>query len=45
MWSVSRVECYEKCPYQYRLRYLDGVGVLDDYEADNPLTCGTALHE
>ena len=45
MWSVSRVECFDKCPYRYKLRYLDGQDVLDDYEADNPLTCGTALHE
>lgn len=45
MWSVSRVESFVKCPYQYKLRYIDKLDTLDDYLADNPLKAGTALHE
>lgn len=42
--SHSRVECFKKCRYQYKLRYLDKVKTLPDYEADNALIIGTALH-
>lgn len=44
-WSVSKVECFEKCQWQFKLRYVDYLKTLADYEADNPLVCGTALHE
>lgn len=44
-WSVSKVDTFTKCPYQYKLRYLDRFDTLDDYNADDPLKCGTALHE
>lgn len=43
-FSHSRVECFKNCPYQFKLRYIDGIETLDDYEANNPLTVGTALH-
>lgn len=42
--SYSRVECFKKCSYQYKLRYLDGLKTLPDYEANNALIIGTALH-
>lgn len=42
--SYSRIECFKKCPYQYKLRYLDGLKTLPDYEANNALIIGTALH-
>ncbi len=43
--SHSRVECYEKCPYQYRLRYLDGLKTLPNFDDPaNPLVIGHALH-
>lgn len=42
--SHSRVECFKKCPYQYKLRYVDKLKTLPDFEADNALIIGTALH-
>lgn len=42
--SHSRVECFKKCPYQYKLRYVDKLKTLPNYEADNALIIGTALH-
>lgn len=42
--SYSRIECFKKCPYQYKLRYVDGLRTLPDYEANNALIIGTALH-
>lgn len=42
--SHSRVECWKKCPYQYKLRYVDKLKTLPDFEADNALIIGTALH-
>lgn len=42
--SYSRVECFKKCPYQYKLRYLEGLKTLPDYEPNNALIIGTALH-
>ena len=43
-FSHSRVECFKNCPYQFKLRYIDELETLDDYEASDPLTVGTALH-
>lgn len=43
-WSYSRVECFKKCPYQFKLRYIDKLTTVPDQEADNALYCGTALH-
>lgn len=43
-FSHSRVECYKQCPYKYKLRYLDKVKMLDNYEPSNALIIGTALH-
>lgn len=42
--GYSAVSTFEKCPYQYRLRYIDGVEILDEYEASDALKIGTALH-
>lgn len=42
--GYSAVSTFERCPYQYRLRYIDGVEMLDDYEASDALKIGTALH-
>lgn len=44
-WSVSKVETFTKCPFQYKLRYLNRWNTLDEYEANDPLKAGTALHE
>ena len=42
--GYSAVSTFEKCPYQYRLRYIDGLETLDDYEPTDALKIGTALH-
>lgn len=43
-WSYSRVECFKKCPYQFKLRYINKLKTIPDQEADNALYLGTALH-
>lgn len=43
-FSHSRVECFKNCPYQFRLRYVDGLKTYDEYEAQDALRLGTALH-
>lgn len=42
--SHSRVECFEGCPFRYKLRYIDKFETLKPDNADNPLFLGTALH-
>lgn len=42
--SHSRIECFEKCPFKYKMRYLDGIKTIAPTDADNPLIIGTALH-
>ena len=42
--SYSRVECFEKCPFQYRLRYRDKLKTLPTYDAQDPLIVGNAFH-
>lgn len=42
--SYSRIECFKKCPFQYKLRYVDKLKTLPDYDANNALIIGTALH-
>lgn len=42
--GYSAVSTFENCPYQYRLRFIDGVEMLDEYEATDALKIGTALH-
>ena len=43
--SHSRIETFNKCPFQFKLRYLDNLQTLPDDAADNALYLGTALHE
>lgn len=43
-FSHSRVECFKKCPYQYKLRYIDELQTLDEYDPLDALKLGTALH-
>ena len=42
--SHSKIETYEKCPYKYKLQYIEELKTLpaDDYA--NPLILGHALH-
>ena len=42
--GYSAVSTFENCPYQYRLRFIDGVEMIDEYEATDALKIGTALH-
>lgn len=44
-FSYSRLSCFANCPYQYKLRYLDGLKTLPEQNADNALYLGTAIHE
>ena len=44
-WSYSRIECFSKCPYQYKLRYLDKLKTLPDQKPDNALYLGSAIHK
>ena len=42
--GYSAVSTFENCPYQYKLRYIDKVEMLDDYEPTDALKIGTAIH-
>lgn len=42
--SFSAVSTFEQCPYKYKLRYIDSLEMLDDYEPADALKLGTALH-
>lgn len=42
--SHSKVECFEGCPFRYKLRYMEGLHTLKADNADNALFLGTALH-
>ena len=42
--SHSRVDLFNRCPYRYRLRYVEGLNTIPDTEPDNALILGTALH-
>lgn len=45
-YSVSRVGCFNTCPYQFKLRYIDGLETLPDYDdPQNALYLGSALHK
>lgn len=45
-FSVSRVGCYGTCPYQFKLRYIDGLQTLPNYDDPaNALILGSALHK
>lgn len=43
-YSYSRADCFNKCPYQYKLRYVDRLLTIDEYDPKSPLTLGTAVH-
>ena len=42
--SYSRAECYAKCPFQYRLRYRDGLKTYPTFDPQDPLIVGNAFH-
>lgn len=44
-FSFSNIECFKMCPYKWKLKYLDGLGTLPNWDDPaNPLIVGTALH-
>lgn len=44
-YSFSRVDCFKTCPYQFKLRYIDKIQTLPEWnDAANPLIIGSALH-
>lgn len=45
-FSVSRVGCFKTCPYQFKLRYLDGLETIPNWDdPQNALFLGSALHK
>lgn len=44
-YSYSRLECFAKCPFQYKLRYLDKLKTIPETNADNALYLGLAVHK
>lgn len=42
--GYSAVSIFDQCPYRYKLRYIDKIKMLDEYDATDPLRIGTALH-
>lgn len=43
--SHSRIECFQSCPYKYKLKYIDKLKTLKDTDdSNNALYLGTALH-
>ena len=43
-YSYSRVGCFKQCPYKYKLRYNEGIEPYPNYDPQNALILGTALH-
>ena len=41
----STIAQYGTCPYQYKLRYVDGIKTIFDADPQNALVIGTALHK
>ena len=42
--SYSRISTYEKCPYQFKLHYMDGLQTIFNCDPQNSLVLGHALH-
>lgn len=40
----SAISSFDKCPYNYKLQYVDQLEVLPNQDPDNPLYVGTAIH-
>ena len=43
-FSYSRVDLFKRCPYHFKLRYINRLTELPNYEANSPLIVGHALH-
>lgn len=42
--SYSRVDSFEKCPFKWKLRYIDKLEAIPDTSPTNALNLGTAMH-
>ena len=42
--SYSRISTHEKCPYQFKLRYIENLQTIFNCDPQNPLVLGHALH-
>lgn len=42
--SHSKVETFNRCPYKYKLLYVDKLNTIPNTDPDNALILGTALH-
>lgn len=43
-FSFSSAECFDSCPYKFKLRYVDNLDVIPTDDPQNPLRLGTAIH-
>lgn len=43
-YSHSKIDCFEKCKFKYKMRYLQGITTIPATEPDNALILGTAVH-
>ena len=43
-FSYSRVSAFKNCPFQFKLRYIDGLETIPDTMPNNALYLGTAVH-
>lgn len=43
--SYSKVDLFNRCKYRYKLKYIDEVKVLPNYEATNALYLGSMMHK
>lgn len=43
-FGYSAVSCFEKCPYQYKLSWIDGLDTIPTDDPSNALILGTAIH-
>lgn len=44
-FGYSAVSCFEKCPYQYKLQFLDKLETIPTADPSNALILGTAVHK
>ena len=44
-FGYSAVSCFEKCPYQYKLSWLDNLDAIPTDDPSNALILGTAIHK
>lgn len=43
-FSHTKVDCFNNCPYKYKLQYIDKWKTLPDYEPQDALILGQAVH-